>query len=396
MEPKKKFGTFAKGARLEKGLGLNQAARLMGISGAYLSRVENGLDSPSGQLMHRMSGTYDVPISELTAHAPKQRASSAAHVHAMQAIPDLRALYRLVATGDSEKIEKFLRKILREKGTPEEDIEKELAHLRSEFPRIRNSGRDGLFASEVRPRFLSATRIALMANEVLQRNNITEATYVPPTPVELIVEREPGVLYRIDELKCDSHGNPIVLGVTGWGERGERQVVINGVLADSPSTADQHRFNFTLAHELFHAVEHLPRIPKDAASPMARMQLFVDAEHVTGRSAAERAVGRWASAAHPRHLTTNEDWREWQANTFASALLMPEWAVRAEFEARLDCQKVPAAHSETLRETALEIAAEHVFGNDIYEQSLTEVFAVSRQAMAIRLLQLGLVQEADG
>jgi transcriptional regulator with XRE-family HTH domain len=389
------FGTFARETRLKKELGLRKAARLMSVSAAYLSRVENGVDNPSGQLMHKMSGAYGIPIDVLAARAPQEKASTDAHVHAMAARADIRALYRLGTRVDFEKIEEFLRKILREKGTAEEDIEKELAELKSEFPRIRSNGRDGLFATEAKPRFLSRKRITEMAYVMLRRSGFTEATYVPPTPIELLVESEPNLVYRIDKLECDKRGDPIVLGLTGWSGRGERQIVVNSVLADSRRHSDECRFNFTLAHELFHATEHLPHVAREAVGPLARMRIFIDAQHFSPRSAAERAINHWTRASDARRLATNEDWREWQANTFASALLMPEWAVRTEFVARTGVQQLPVKTPANLREAALQIAG-RTFGTEVYGQSLAELFAVSGQAMAIRLLQLNLLKEANG
>jgi len=64
-----------------------------------------------------------------------------------------------------------------------------------------------------------------------------------------------------------------VLGLTGWDEGGNRQIVINSVLADRQWESEEHRFNFTLGHELFHAIEHLPRVPREAVAPLARIQV---------------------------------------------------------------------------------------------------------------------------
>jgi len=389
------FGTFVRQLRRGKGLGLNESARLMKVSGAYLSRVENGLVGPSGQLIQKMSEAYGVPVGDLADHAPKQEASKAAHLHAMQANRDLRALYRLVEGADSDLIEQVIRKILEERGiTTEEEVQRYLAKLRAEFPRVRNGDRDGLFAADAKPRFLSSERIARLADDILARNGVGEASYSPPTPIEWIVESEPEVVYRIDELDCSKAGDPLVLGVTRWGERGEREIILSGKLADSRRESDRSRFNFTLAHELFHALEHLPRIPQAAAGSMARVQTFVDLDHSVRRSAAHKAVTRWMKEDECRRLTTNEDWREWQSNMFAAAILMPESALKAQFRARVGGEQILVGAGSNSREAALDVAGQTVFETDVWEQSLAQLFAVSRQAMAIRLLQLGLVREA--
>jgi transcriptional regulator with XRE-family HTH domain len=395
-DSKRPFGDFAKRTRLSKGLGLRQAARDMGVQAAYLSRVESGTEPPSGRLIARMSELYGTSIEELTQHAATPRASAAAHGHAVQASPELRALYRLAAQLDSDMIETIIRRALGEKGASEKEIEKQLAALKSELPRVANSTRDGLFAAEATPRFLTRARITEIAYNLLERHGQGQGRYKPPTPIERIVDLEPEIHYRIEALKCDKRGNPLVLGLTGWGEDGRRQIVVNGKLADSRRACDVHRFNFTVAHELFHAIEHLPRVPKDEPLQLAREGFFVDSDHDAHGSLAERAVDQWSRATQPRRLTTHEQWREWQANTFASAILMPDWAVTASFRKRISSESIFVKSSHDLRSTALQIAGERAFAPKVYDQSLAELFAVSRQAMAIRLLQLNLVQEATG
>ena len=394
MGKKETFGALVKAARLKKGLGLRQVAREFDTPAAYLSRIENDIEAPSGELIAQMAKRYQVPIEELTRLVGRPNATTTAYGHILQNTPELRALYRLGTQLDTSIIDELIRRALKKQGTSEVEIEKTLSSLKSELPRVANASRDGLFAANARPRFLTRSAIGRMAEGILERNNLGEADYIPPTPVELIVEKEPGVLYRIEELKCDKYRNPLVLGLTGWGEHGERQIVVNSVLADSNRGSDSHRFNFTLAHELFHAVEHLPRIPKETVPPLARMQLFVDGEQIRRQSAAERAVKSWASNQQgPRGLSTNEDWREWQANTFAACLLMPSWAVVREFHERIASEEFEVSVSDNPREAALELAAQRVFGAAIYEKSLADTFEVSRQAMAIRLIQLGLLEE---
>lgn len=394
------FGSFAKEARLRAGLGLREAARAIGISAAYLSRVENGKEYPSGELMGHMSRLYKIPLEDLTSRATKPRASAAAHGLAMQSSPELRALYRLAAQLEASELAELIRRFLRDKGIADKEIEKQLAVLKNELPRISKNSRDGLFAAEVKPRFLSKRKIAQMAYELLHRNGLTEESYRPPTHIEQIVDREKGILYAIRELGSDRHGNPLVLGLTGWDEEGNRQIVISSLLADSRRESDAHRFSFTLAHELFHALEHLPRIASGNVAPMARAQqgaVFIDREPGKFRSAAERAVNTWARKdAGPRGLLTNEDWREWQSNTFASAILMPEWAVRREFQSRYEIEHLSVCRGSNLREEALEIAGSVTLGEDFVSDSLAETFAVSRQAMAIRLIELGMIREVAG
>jgi len=221
------------------------------------------------------------------------------------------------------------------------------------------------------------------------------------------VEMEPEIEYRVEKLKCKSSGEPLVLGLTRWNPEGRKQIVINTVLADSTKASDLWRFNFTLGHELFHAIEHLPLAPRTSCESLRRLSpvldvMFVDRGEEGGRarvtapkSAAGKAVDVWARKTDHKRLVTDEEWREWQANVFSSALLMPGWAVKAEFRDRIATDSISAGRTEDARQLALWAAGERIFDAGVYEQSLAEKFGVSRQAMAIRLLDLELV-EVDG
>jgi transcriptional regulator with XRE-family HTH domain len=399
------FGSFARQKRLDAGLSLREAARRMGISAAFLSRVENNIEPPSETLLTAMSKMYAVELWTLLDKNHKtKRANFSAYGRAVQSNPELRALYRLASQMEpghvnelNDHLRKFLLNFLKEKGATPEEIEKRLADLKLELPRISKAPQDGLFAAKARPRRLTKWRIHQMACSFLAERGLTSGTYSPPTQIELLVEREPAIRYRIDDkLKRRENGEPLVLGLTGFDAVGEAQIVISGALADSQKSSDQCRFNFTLAHELFHAIEHLPLVENASGVMMKRVQFcpaVVDLQPSKIPSAAERAVKVWATNSSRRVPFSDEDWREWQANTFASAVLMPEWSIVAEFEKRMDTDYLVCEPETNPREMALDIAGEKIFHAAVYVQSLSEKYAVSRQAMAIRLLELGLVRE---
>jgi Zn-dependent peptidase ImmA (M78 family) len=93
-----------------------------------------------------------------------------------------------------------------------------------------------------------------------------------------------------------------------------------------------------------------------------------------------------------RHLLTNEDWREWQANQFAGELLMPEQAVRdAVREFFGEDQFTVTDQNE--RELADELARTSVDDEFGVATSLSDRFDVNPQAMAIRLLSLRIVEK---
>lgn len=370
----------------------------MAISGAYLSRVENDVDPASAELIRKMSQLYKRALEEFNVAARRPAVSAEVRGREIQSREDLRALYRMGEMLTRDELEDIIRSVLQKRGLGAEDVERELARLRSELPRIRRSDGEGLLAADIKPRFLSKRAISTMARELLEAAQLGPHSYTPPTPIERLVDFQEGITYTIADLPS-KQGAPIILGLSKWNGLTERQIIINTTLADSVQGTSEHRFNFTLAHELFHAMEHLPLAMDAVGSSLMRLEhtMFVERDRPVSRlSTAERVVARWAKSQKAGTLVTNEDWREWQANIFASYVLMPNWSVINEFQRRVHADFIITPQHRNLREEALEVAGEILFGNIIYECSLADQFAVSRQAMAIRLLDLGLVREVQG
>jgi transcriptional regulator with XRE-family HTH domain len=391
------FGQYARRLRLARGLGLREAARLMGVSGAYLSQVEQDEVPPSLRLIAAMARVYQHRLEDIQSVAQQAGISQRTPTAPKQNMEELRSLYRVGGMFTAEEVKSMIRDALRSSGLSDEEIERELSKLSADLPRIRNRGRDALFAAEIKPRCLSKKAIALAADRILEKNGCGQGNYKAPTPIELLVEQEDGVSYIIAPLPS-TDGDPVVLGRTRW-NCGLREITINKDLADSNKESDVHRFRFTLGHEFFHAIEHL-QLPTGRSGHLHRSAQefvgFVDRAAPYRRSAAERAVNHWVEKSRVRGLDTPEDWREWQANTFASAVLMPEWAVRESFVSRFDAESICVPEDKNTRELALEAAGELISGRKMYLQSIAQVFGVSRQAMAIRLLDLGLVREVTG
>jgi transcriptional regulator with XRE-family HTH domain/Zn-dependent peptidase ImmA (M78 family) len=395
---KKTFGAFARDARLNAELGLREAARRMAVSATYLSRVENDVDPASAELTVKMAKAYDREVEEFNAVAARPSVAAEVRGRAIQLSEELRALYRMGGTLSSDEVEEMIRFVLNKRGLSEEEIERELAQLRAELPRIRNNQGDGMFASDIRPRLLTKKSISAIAYRVLAEQGLDEQSYEPPTPVEMIVERQDGITYRISDLPASRSGEPIVLGLSKWNGLGERQIVINSALADSRKSTDTHRFSFTLGHELFHAIEHLPRSAFPKSAGLMRHQfdeVLVERSFPahSRKSTAQKAVDRWTRVSKPRTLFTNEEWREWQANTFSASLLMPEWSVAAKFAERAGCGVLDVPCQANARKAAFDFAGGNLFRGTFYDKTLADIFAVSTQAMAIRLLDLGLVRE---
>lgn len=403
----KPIGEYLRAKRLAVRRGLREAARELGISAAHLSRIESGDDQPSGESLVKMAKLYSVSLEKLIALRKSDTVSATAHGYRIKGNAEMRALYRIGDELTAEQLDVLLRQALLAKGYTEEEVEEKIAEYKQELPRLAN-GLDGLLALPASRRILSRSAIVNMAYKFLSRHGLDEDSYAPPTEVECLVEMEPEIDYRIDKLKCRASGEPLVLGLTRWSLEGRKQIVISTALADSGKESDACRFNFTLGHELFHAIEHLPLAPRNSNESLRRLGpspdvVFVDTAEVDNRvrlsvhkSAAQKAVDAWTKNTRRKRLGTDEEWREWQANVFSSALLMPGWAVESEFKERTGVDSIAAGETENARQIALSVAEEIAFQSAVYEQSLAQKFGVSRQAMAIRLLDLGLVQEVDG
>ncbi|WP_425415509.1 helix-turn-helix domain-containing protein [Paenibacillus borealis] len=64
------FGNYLKQLREDKGLTINQLASLAGISGAQISRIENGLRGvPKPATLRKIADATDVSYEELMGHA---------------------------------------------------------------------------------------------------------------------------------------------------------------------------------------------------------------------------------------------------------------------------------------------------------------------------------------
>jgi transcriptional regulator with XRE-family HTH domain len=388
------FGEFVRQARLKASLTLREAARRMNFSASYLSRVESGDEAPSPKLLASMSKEYNLEIEKLTALASKK--STGAYGHILRDSAELRALYRVGSMLTPEEVENFLRRVLTEKlGLAGESLENEIRKLKSELPRLRK-GTEGLFAADVKPRLLSRKQINAMAEAFLHKYGLNLKTYKPPTPIEFLVESEPDIRLRITELDQNPTGKPHVLGMTRWGFNNIKEIFLNSTLAEHRNDTSEYRLLFTLGHELFHAIEHLPLM---AANCQPQTECFRTAilnsaviSQDTVKTEVQRAIECWRDTnSQPRKLWTAEDWREWQAQTFSACVLMPEWAVKHEFQNRLQMSKIKCRENQKPHNLAFDIATQNIFGNLRYSESLNQLFKVSAQAMAIRLLSLNLV-----
>lgn len=388
------FGEYIREARVKSEKGLREAAKLLGISPSYLSRLEAGdFPPPSPDVLRKMAALYQSDWFALLERA-KERAPEAMAADA-GAAPVLQAFYRAAKNQTPEVQEQMFKGALDAIQLPDDQKKALLDQLRQMLARAnsrdlprRASGDDGLYAMDIKPRFLSRIRVKEMALAVMAKVFGSEVPL--PVPLDRIVseyDKEIMLTGRRDiEPARLRDGSPSVLGLSRWSRDGKRrELVVHQDLLDADDKPGRRRANFTIAHELFHCIEHLPLV--QARCPdvvMARSVAFVSLSPMMLRKP-------WYEKEHrKRTLTTNEDWREWQANQFAAELLMPEEAVREAVKQFFGEESFVAPDGNP-REFADEIArmpCEDEFGNVM---CLSDRFDVNTQPMAIRLLSLGIV-----
>lgn len=394
------FGDKVREMRLKANFGLREASRLLEIAPSYLSEIEAGdQEPPSLKVIERMAKLYKTSLDELLQNSGKRSSQYTANL--VSKTPELQALFRLTKEMGPEEIKEMIREVLnKKKELSEEEIDNYIKNLsrNSNLPRLHKSARDGLFAAQIKPRFMSKKQISAMAQRVLEEHGITESNYKAPTPIERIIEGTPKVLFRISRyLKMSALGQPFELGYSRWSDTnpGYREICISASIAEERRPTDEFRFRFTGAHELLHVIEHLPLMgTADRVLGKCAHTVVVDPHiKLEGDSLASHFVRAWVNNQKgPRKLESDEDWREWQANHFAACILMPPEALAREFHRYFGSKAVICEAGANARETAFRAATEIVTPTGVFAKPLHHLFNVSAQAMSIRLLDLGLVR----
>ncbi len=217
-------------------------------------------------------------------------------------------------------------------------------------------------------RWLSREDIASSARRLLDEYETRLGRPVePPIPVEDIVERHLGLTLAYEDLE-EKLGVAGVLGAT-WVK--SRRISLHLPAQGGPS---EGRLAFTCAHEVGHWVLH---------------RLYVE------------AAPRFQGGAAPVICRSRDARRpiEWQADYFAACLLMPGERVAEAFEAACGSRSLMLRNvKRRIRGTSLLIEpcvenwphiAERVAGEGGFDN-------VSRQAMVIRLQELGLLVNLTG
>ena len=161
--------------------------------------------------------------------------------------------------------------------------------------------------------WLSSNYIELKAEEVIECFDSSILNRACPTPIQDFAEQSKkrfGIQFRCDlDLRCNGAGHKI---------QGAFCRKPMGIFIDA-SMVGTDMFKFILAHEFGHLALHRYKDPVKCGYSTSRLN---DSEKdlVTGK----------------KLLLSPRDWMEWQANRFASAILMP----RATFkDALIDFQR---------------------------------------------------------
>lgn len=232
---------------------------------------------------------------------------------------------------------------------------------------------------EIKVPRLSERAIEAEAIFVLDRYAKTIAPILrPPVPVDDIPELVFKVRMEFDDLR-KMLGRGDVIGAT-WFERHE--IFIDQSLDPTDHPRKRGRYRFTVGHEIGHWVLHRRYVPDRAAQ----------ADLFEGRPAEPSILCREANKREPA---------EWQADRFASYLLMPLDLVLSAWRERYgqfgpwlyDLQKYRAAVVNGIVGSYDEVAK--IMMNHIATDFASK-FEVSTEAMRIRLESLGLLKKAQG
>ena len=221
------------------------------------------------------------------------------------------------------------------------------------------------------------------------KNNVSEYGYdfgVPQaTPIDRIIE---GLGLTI---QFANFADRRILGMNLFG-RGRVKIVVDGKYIDEvyeagtilvsgelEETSPVGRLNFTLAHEFGHSFYH-----EDYFNPHSdNYELDLGAEFSCGLKASSckrSVIGEYFG----RPLSTKFDWVEWQADYFASCLLMPRDSVGVFMGRYFPEQKM--FFSCAPENFPLSRFSE--FQRNEIVESFQDIYQVSRQAAIIRLRKL--------
>jgi Zn-dependent peptidase ImmA (M78 family) len=213
--------------------------------------------------------------------------------------------------------------------------------------------------------YYSASEIELKSKKLLTTFLPEYFTSVKPTPLTSIVnflKTQYNIVFNFDVTLGFNLNNNRIFGACNPIKR--------VIFIDSAIKQDEHKFNFTLAHELGHLSLHrkikITHEPDDDNS---------DVETIRENS------------FYKKELKSDSDWIEWQANYYASALLMPDDILATKLS---NIQKQLGA-----RVGRIYVDNQTCNQQRFYEiiDLLSKYFQVSKTAVKYRLYSLKLVDD---
>jgi Zn-dependent peptidase ImmA (M78 family) len=214
--------------------------------------------------------------------------------------------------------------------------------------------------------FLTRGAIEQVAEALLKRA-LADRSHQLPIDLDCVVYdhlcENDGLIFLEDQ-KLGSEGGYEILGRT--------ELIAGRILVcASLKISDPRRFRFTVAHELGHWMLHRPlRLMK-----RTNAELFPEDTVFVSSTVSESRVG---IGLEPH---------EWQANCFASHLLMPRPALRQEFANRFGDCPIVRPERTPLRTHSRRVARDSIGGS----VSIADAFAMSIEATAIALEEMRLV-----
>ena len=219
--------------------------------------------------------------------------------------------------------------------------------------------------NNLKVRYLHLDEIETSVAELLRAFEATRKKIIePPIPIDDIVEKHLKLTLELRDLEAFL-GVPDALGAI-WFDL--------GIVRLAKQLEEQEgRYCFTLSHEVGHWILHRPQIKAENSTPNLLQDLNPQ-PNIVCRTSEETARA------------------EWQANQFAARLLIPTRFVRAATDA---CYKGPifiegldTRRSDPVIVSQLSDAAANVISKGNFTN-------VSNEAMRYRLLDLGLVRDAN-
>lgn len=186
-------------------------------------------------------------------------------------------------------------------------------------------------------KYISKSELEQEAENFLSQFSPSSLEEAKPLDIEYIIENDLNlnIIYRKLDIKNNLLGmiilNPMKIKCideeTGeiYDESFDRNnILINSFLAEDDS--QEHRLRFTLAHEVGHWYLH-------------RQEAYIDdgQSSLFDMSYSKNRIDRYVDSKSTtkllsKKIVTDEDRREWQANYFASCILMPRKTIIKEYE----------------------------------------------------------------